>query len=136
MRLDELPGRQVTAKDGANRGIFDEGELDAEADDDGEDEGHDEELECAQALEGAARSVEYENEQDIHDGDSTTGDEGDLGDEEVDSYCSANDLSNIRSNNLHTLALSHCIYQTEDNYLLLPLPAHKEIYSEIGRAHV
>jgi hypothetical protein len=65
LRLDELLGRQVAAKDGADRGILDEGELDTEADDDGQDESHDEELECAQALEGAGRPVEDEDEQDI-----------------------------------------------------------------------
>ena len=92
MRLDEFFRRQVAAEDGADGGILDEGELDTEADDDGEDESHDEELECAQALEGTAWPVEDEDKHDIHNRDGTSCDEGDLGDEEVDGYCSANDL--------------------------------------------
>ena len=37
LRLDKLLGRQVATKDGADRGILDEGELDTEADNDGDD---------------------------------------------------------------------------------------------------
>ena len=92
MGLDEFFGWQIAAEDGADGGILDEGELDTEADDDSEDEGHDEELECAQALEGAAWPVEDEDEQDIHDGDGTACNEGDLWNEKVDCYCSSNDL--------------------------------------------
>lgn len=92
MRLDELLGWQVAAEDGADGGILDKGELDTEADNDGEDESHDEELECAQALEGAARPVEDEDQHDIHNRDGTSCDERDLGNEKVDGYCSSNDL--------------------------------------------
>lgn len=67
MRLNEFLGRQVAAKDGADGGILDEGELDTEADDDGDDKSHDEELECTQAPEGASRPVEDQDEQDVDD---------------------------------------------------------------------
>ncbi|KFY02233.1 hypothetical protein V490_00565, partial [Pseudogymnoascus sp. VKM F-3557] len=87
LRLNELLGWQVATKDGAYGSILDEGHLDAEADDDREDEGNDEELEGAQAPEGASWAVEDENEQDVDDGDGAARYEGDLRDEEVDGYC-------------------------------------------------
>jgi hypothetical protein len=139
LRLNELLGWQVATKDGAYGSILDEGHLDAEADDDREDEGHDEELEGAQAPEGAGWAVEDENEQDVDDGDGAARYEGDLRDEEVDGYCCADDLgwvsmlcrvsecdsegwvvsnpylSNIRSNNLciHPSALLTSHNKTE-----------------------
>ena len=109
--LDEGARGEVPAEDVGDGGIFDEGELDAEADDNGEHEKHDEVLERSQAPHRPVGAVEEEDQQDLQNGERAAGYQRDLGYQQIQ--------SNGRPDNLPTDGL-----------------APFKIFTQSGKAHL
>lgn len=90
----ECARREVSSKDFAYATV-DLRQLDAEADDYAEDKQADKEFKQTQALHGAVGSVEEENGHDVKNREGDAGDEGQLGDQEVESDGGTNDFGHV-----------------------------------------